>query len=283
MADGDGAVAATREVPTRQRLERRLDALVDDNRFTIAVVFPTIGAVMLLASAEGLLPGPLSFNPYLLLFGVAIMRLPLIAGVAPLLTRKAGIGLLALCAYTYGIEFVGVSTGYPYGHFEYGVDLGPMIADSIPAALPLFFLPLVLNAYLLCLLVLGESARNAVRRVPVVIAAVVGMDLILDPAAVAIGFWSYDAGGLYYGVPWLNYAGWVLSATVAVLLFDYAFDRSGLLARVNACPFMLDDLVSFVILWGFVNVFYGNWVPAVLAVGYGIALWRVDRFDFPER
>jgi putative membrane protein len=46
---------------------------------------------------------------------------------------------------------------------------------------------------------------------------------------------------------------------------------------------MLDDLVSFVILWGFVNVFYGNWVPAVLAVGYGIALWRVDRFDFPER
>jgi putative membrane protein len=283
MADGDSALAAMGEVPTRQRVERRLDAVVEDNRFTIAVVFPTIGAVMLLASAEGLLPGPLSFNPYLLLFGVAIMRLPLIAGVAPLLTRKAGIGLLALCAYTYGIEFVGVSTGYPYGHFEYGVDLGPMIADSIPAALPLFFLPLVLNAYLLCLLVLGESARNAVRRVPVVIAAVVGMDLILDPAAVAIGFWSYDAGGLYYGVPWLNYAGWVLSATVAVLLFDYAFDRSGLLARVNACPFMLDDLVSFVILWGFVNVFYGNWVPAVLAVGYGIALWRVDRFDFPER
>jgi putative membrane protein len=283
MADGDGAVAAAREVPTRQRLERRLDALVDENRFTIAVVFPTIGAVMLLASAEGLLPEPLSFNPYLVLFGVAIMRLPLIAGVAPLLTRKAGVGLLALCTYTYGIEFVGVSTGYPYGHFEYGVDLGPMIADAIPAALPLFFLPLVLNAYLLCLLLLGESARSALFRVPVVIAAVVGMDLVLDPGAVAIGFWSYDAGGLYYGVPWLNYAGWVLSATVAVLLFDYAFDRSDLLARVNACPFMLDDLVSFVILWGFVNVFYGNWVPAVLAVGYGIALWRVDRFDFPER
>ncbi|QLD87299.1 carotenoid biosynthesis protein [Natronomonas halophila] len=283
MADGDSAVATPAEVPTRQRVERRLDALVDDNRFTIAVVFPTIGAIMLLASAEGLLPEPLSFNPYLVLFGVAIMRLPLIAGVAPLLTRKAGFGLLALCAYTYGIELVGVSTGYPYGHFEYGVDLGPMIADAIPAALPLFFLPLVLNAYLLCLLLLGESARNAVFRVPAVIAAVVGMDLILDPGAVAIGFWSYDAGGLYYGVPWLNYAGWVLSATVAVLLFDYAFDRAGLLARVNACPFMLDDLVSFVILWGFVNVFYGNWVPAALAVGYGAALWRVDRFDFPER
>jgi putative membrane protein len=283
MPEGDGAVASTPGIPTRQRVERRLDALVDENRFTIAVVFPTIGAIMLLASAEGLLPEPLSFNPYLVLFGVAIMRLPLIAGVAPLLTRKAGLGLVALCAYTYSIEFVGVLTGYPYGHFEYGVDLGPMIADAIPAALPLFFLPLVLNAYLLCLLLLGESARNPVLRVPVVIAAVVGMDIILDPGAVAIGFWSYSAGGLYCGVPWLSYAGWVLSATVAVLLFDYAFDREGLLGRLDACPFMLDDLVSFVILWGFVNAFYANWVPAALAVGYGFALWQVDRFDFPER
>jgi putative membrane protein len=283
MADGDGAFASVPELPARKRLERRLDTLVDENRFTIAVVFPTVGAVMLLASAEGLLPGPLSFNPYLLLLGVAVMRLPLVAGVAPLLNRKAGLGLLALCGYTYGIEFVGVHTGYPYGNFEYGVDLGPMIADAIPAALPLFFLPLVLNAYLLCLLLLGEGARNAALRVPVVVAAVVGMDLVLDPAAVAIGFWSYDAGGLYYGIPWLNYAGWVLSATVAVSLFDFTLDRTSLLARLEACPFMLDDLVSFVILWGVVNGFYGNWVPAALSVGYGYALWRVDRFDFPER
>lgn len=270
------------ELPARGRIERRLDEFVDENRFTIAVVFPAVGAVTLLASAEGLL-GPLNFNPYFLLFGVAVMRLPLIAGIAPLLTRKVAAGLAALCVYTYAIEFIGVFTGYPYGFFEYGVNLGPMLAGHVPAALPLFFLPLVVNAYLLCLLLLGEAARRAVVRVPLVVAVVVGMDLILDPAAVSLGFWAYDAGGLYYDVPWTNYAGWVLSATVSVVVLDAVFDRAGLIARLDSCRFMLDDLVSFVILWGAVNLYFGQWVPAVLAVLYGYGLWRTDRFDFPER
>lgn len=271
------------ELPARPHVERRLDELVDENRFTIAVVFPAVGAITLLGSAEGVLPEPLSFNPYFLLFGVAVMRLPLIAGVAPLLTKRAAAGLLVLCGYTYAIEFTGVLTGYPYGHFEYGVDLGPMLAGHVPAALPLFFLPLVVNAYLLCLLLLGSLARRAAVRIPIVVAAVVGMDLVLDPAAVAVGFWAYDAGGLYYQVPWTNYAGWVLSATVSVVVLDRAFDWNGLLARVESCRFMLDDLVSFVILWGVVNAYFGNWLPALLAVGYGYGLWRTDRFDFPER
>ena len=271
------------ELPARQRLERGLDGIVEDNRFTIAVVFPAVGAVTLLASAEALLPGPLNFNPYFLLFGVAVMRLPLIAGLAPLVTRKAAAGLVVLCGYTYAIEFVGVLTGYPYGQFTYGVDLGPMLAGHVPAALPLFFLPLVVNAYLLCLLSLGDSARRTFVRVPVVILAVVGMDLALDPAAVSLGFWAYDAGGAYYGVPWTNYAGWILSATVAVTVLDSAFDRDAVLSRLDRCGFMLDDLVSFVILWGVVNAYFGNWIPAVLAAVFGYGLWRTDRFDFPER
>jgi len=274
---------ASVELPARGRLERRLDDIVEENRFTIAVVFPAVGAVTLLASAEALLPGPLNFNPYFLLFGVAVMRLPLIAGIAPLVTRKAAAGIVVLCGYTYTIEFIGVFTGYPYGHFEYGVNLGPMLLGHVPAALPLFFLPLVVNAYLLCLLILGPAARRALVRIPVVIAAVITMDLALDPAAVSLGFWAYDAGGAYYGVPWTNYVGWVLSATVAVTVLDAAFDRSGLLARLDECRFMLDDLVSFVILWGVVNVYFGNWIPAALAIGFGYGLWVTDRFDFPTR
>ena len=274
---------ASVELPARGRLERHLDDVVEENRFTIAVVFPAVGAVTLLASAEALLPGPLNFNPYFLLFGVAVMRLPLIAGIAPLVTRKAAFGLLVLCGYTYAIEFIGVFTGYPYGHFEYGINLGPMLFGHVPAALPLFFIPLVVNAYLLCLLLLGTFARHTAVRVLVVIVAVLGMDLALDPAAVSLGFWAYDAGGIYYDVPWTNYAGWVLSATVAVTILDAAFDRSGLLARLDDCRFMLDDLVSFVILWGVVNVYFGNWIPAALAVGFGYGLWKTDRFDFPNR
>jgi putative membrane protein len=269
--------------PTRRTVERRLDALVRANRFTIAVVFPAVGAVLLVASAEGLLPPPLAFNPALVLLGVLVMRLPLIAGVAPLVDRRAAAALLVLTAYAYGVEYLGVVTGLPYGDFEYVVDLGPMLFGTVPVALPVFFFPLVLNGYLLCLLWLGDRAESALVRLPAVVGTVVTMDLVLDPAAVAITFWAYDGGGPYYGVPLSNYLGWVLSATVAVVGFDRGFGRTGLRRRIRECEFMLDDLVSFVVLWGAINGYFGNVVPALLAGAFGLGLLYADRFDFDVR
>jgi len=262
----------------RRAWEAAMDALVRRNRFTIAVVFPVVGAVMLLASAEGLLPDPLAFNPMLVLTGVLVMRSPLVVGVSPVVDRKALVGVVGLAGYAYAIELVGIHTGFPYGEFSYGVALGPMVG-GVPLALPVFFLPLVLNAYLLCLLLLGDHAERTITRLLAVVALVLVMDVVLDPGAVALGFWLYPGGGAFYGVPLSNYAGWVLSATVAVATIDYTFDREALHARLDTCVFALDDMVSFVLLWGGLNVFYGNWVPALVAVGIGIGLLRTERFD----
>ncbi len=273
----------TISLPGRARVEAGLDDLVRENRFTIAVVFPLMGAVLLVASRETLLPAGLNFNPYLIIFGTLVMRLPLVAGLAPLVDRRAAAGLLALTAYSYAIEYVGVLTGFPYGNFEYGVELGPMLLDTVPLGLPVFFFPLVVNAYLLCLLLLGPHTERALVRLPAVIAVVLLMDLVLDPGAVALTFWTYDPTGAYYGVPWSNYAGWVLSATVAVGTLDAAFERSGLRQRLSDCEFMLDDLVSFVVLWGLVNAYFGNWIPVVLAGLLGAGLLATDRFDFDVR
>jgi putative membrane protein len=96
---------------------------------------------------------------------------------------------------------------------------------------------------------------------------------------VALGFWTYPAGGAIYGVPLSNYAGWVLSATVAVGVLDAVFERTALLDRLEASSFALDDLVSFVILWGAVNAWAGNWASVALALLFGVALVRADRFD----
>jgi putative membrane protein len=104
------------------------------------------------------------------------------------------------------------------------------------------------------------------------------MDVVLDPGAVALGFWSFEAGG-FYGVPASNYAGWVLSAVVTVFLLDAFFDREALLTRLESCEFMLDDMVSFVILWGGVNLWFGNFVPVAVAALFGVGLVRADRFD----
>ena len=264
----------------RRRIEARFDALVRDNRFTIAVVFPVVGAILLVASREGLLPAVLAYNPLLILLGTLVMRSPLLAGVFPLIDRRALAGLGALVTYAYAIEVVGVLTGLPYGDFSYAVDLGPMLFGLVPVGLPVFFVPLVLNSYLLCLLLLGERAERTALRLGAVIATVLAIDLVLDPGAVTIGFWTYPAGGAYYGVPWTNYAGWVLSAVVSVGLLDWGFRRSAVRERLTECEFALDDLVSFVILWGGINLLYTNWIPVAIAAALAGGLVRTDRFDF---
>ena len=276
MADPSSRWSLPRD---RQTAAAQLDALVREHRFTIAVVFPLVGAVTLLASAEGLLPPPLAFNPFFVLFGTLVMRLPLVAGIAPLLDRKATLALVGLTLYAYGIELVGVRTGWPYGEFVYGVDLGPMLFGEVPLGLPVFFFPLVLNAYLLVLLLFGERAESPWYRLPATLATVILVDLVLDPGAVAIGFWVYESQA-FYGVPWSNYIGWLLSGAVAVLCFDLGFDRAGLRRRLEACEFMLDDLVSFVLLWGGINLFYANWIPVALAALLGVGLLKTERFDF---
>jgi carotene biosynthesis associated membrane protein len=274
-----GATARLRDrfPADRHELETEFDRLVRENRFTIAVLFPVVGAGLLVASAEGWLPDPIAFNPWLVLTGVVVMRAPLIGGVLPVVDRRALIGVGSLTAYTYLIETLGVHTGWPYGDFEYAVSLGPML-EGVPVALPVFFIPLVVNAYLLWLLLLGPRASRLAVRLAAVIPTVVLMDVVLDPGAVALGFWSFDLGGLY-GVPLSNYTGWVLSAVAAVIALDWGFDRARLLERLRSCEFMLDDMVSFVLLWGGINLWFGNVLPAGLALVFGVALLRADRFD----
>jgi putative membrane protein len=256
-----------------------LERLVGENRVTIAVVFPLVGAGLMVASARGWLPPILAFNPLVILAGVIVMRLPIAATLAPLLDRRFALGLAAVSLYAYAIEYVGIATGLPYGEFSYGVALGPMLPGGVPLGLPAFFLPLVVNAYVLVALAAGGHWRLARFRLPATVAVVLAIDLVLDPAAVALGLWQYSAAGVYYGVPLSNFAGWILSASVATVLVDASVDRAALRRRLQRCAFALDDLLSFVLLWGAVAVVFVLWVPILITAGFGVALAQLGRLD----
>jgi bisanhydrobacterioruberin hydratase len=265
-------------LPTRRRVESTLERVVENNRFTIAVTFPLVGVAMLIAGREGLLPPEFAMHPYLLIGANLVMVLPLVAGLAPLIDRRALSGLALLALFTWGIEIVGVRTGLPYGEFAYQTALGPMLFDLVPLGLPVFYFPILLNSYLLALLFLRTPSLP--RRFGLTLAIVVTLDLILDPGAVALGFWAWDVPGAYYGVPAINYLGWLLSGSVAVAILQLSFDHGAVLDRLDSCGFLLDDLVSFLLLWGLVNGYFGNWVPLALALGLVVVLLRSDWFDF---
>jgi putative membrane protein len=268
---------------------RSIDQTVEQERFTISVVFPILGSVLLIASSFSILETTLwgytislNFNPYLILFGTLVMRLPLISGVKPLVNGKVGTGIVLLILYSYLIEFVGVITNWPYGSFEYGISLGPMIYNLVPLALPIFFLPLVVNSYLLVLQLSEKKLEKIYWRIPMVITLVLLLDVILDPAAVSLGFWSYSEGGAFYGVPISNFLGWILSASVTVCVLDYVFESNLLKERLDSCEYILDDLVSFTLMWTSVNVIYQNWVSVLCSVILLIILVNSD-FEFPSK
>ena len=269
--------ALSKPFPARNRVERRLERTVLENRFTIAVVFPLVGVCLLIAGRQGILPAWLALNPALLIAANLVMVSPLIAGLAPLVDRRALGGLALLAVFTWGIEMIGVRTGVPYGTFSYQLDLGPMVF-GVPVGLPVFFFPILLNSYLLALLVLGPISLPT--RFGLALAFVLAMDLVLDPGAVALGFWAWTDPGAYYGVPAVNYAGWVLSGSVGLCIVSFSFDRRDLWDRLENCPFLLDDLVSFVLFWGLINAYFGNSIPVVLAAAFAGALLWTDRFDF---
>lgn len=262
----------------RRHVESTLERVVEENRFTIAVTFPLVGVVLLIAGRQGLLSAELAMNPYLLIGANLVMVSPLVAGLIPLIDRRALAGLSALALFTWGIELMGVLTGLPYGEFSYGVELGPMLFDLVPLGLPVFYFPILLNSYLLALLFLGQSSFP--RRFALTLGLVIVLDLILDPGAVALGFWGWDDPGAYYGVPAINYVGWLISGSVAVAALQLSFDHEVVSTRLETCGFFLDDLVSFLVLWGLINASAGNWIPVGLALGLGGALLASDRFDF---
>ncbi len=251
-----------------------LEQLVRENRFTISVVFPLFGAIGFVASAEGFLPEILAFNPLMVIFGTLVMRLPLISGIKPLIDVNSGLAILSLTLYAYVIEFIGIQTGFPYGEFSYGVELGPMVY-GIPVGLPVFFIPLVLNSVLFISLF---EVKGFVKNVFGSLAALLAVDSVLDPAAVSLGIWNYS-GGFFYGVPLSNFAGWILSGTVSILVLKSALDTGRLSERLENTDYFLDDMVSFVFLWGVVNLYYMNIIPVIVAVLFGAVLYRNDRFN----
>jgi len=43
-------------------------------------------------------------------------------------------------------------------------------------------------------------------------------DLFLDPQMVAWGFWEWEQPGGYFGIPWVNFAGWFAASALMTAL-----------------------------------------------------------------
>lgn len=170
--------------------------------------------------------------------------------------RRAAVLLAALGLYALLFETAAIKAGWPYGHFHYGDLLGPLVFNAAPYSVLVAWTPLVLGVVALRL---GKRWRGLLYAV----VAVIVLDVVLDPAAVYLGFWHWDQPGAYYGVPLQNFFGWFVSGTIA-LVGVYAYTHRYKLFKP---PLLLAyNLLGIVVFWSLVNAFAAQYVPAILGL-----------------
>lgn len=205
--------------------------------------------------------------------------------------RDAAILWALLGFYALGIETLAIFTGFPYGHFGYSELLGGKLFGVTPWTVFLAWTPLIVGAYAVARSLvenklLAVSSKPLASVVVIALTAVIAtiFDLVLDPGAVRLGFWQYEGGGVFYGVPWSNFLGWLVSGAIGAALIEvFVWARTPLLpvpVQLATSAFLM------IVFWTAISVFGGMLWAAV--IGFGVIAvmvlwWRRFHFHFDDR
>ena len=131
----------------------------------------------------------------------------------------------ATALVTWLFEQIGVTTGAVYGAYHYSGMLGPKLG-AVPLLIPLAWFMMIYPSYLITTLIVDGQVlphRMDIKQVSVraFIAAMVmtAWDAVIDPSMSRAGFWVWEHGGSYFGVPLQNFSGWLITTFVVYIAF----------------------------------------------------------------
>lgn len=142
--------------------------------------------------------------------------------------RRAAGFLAAAVLISLAFESVGVVSGVPFGRYFYTQVLGVKLFGLVPWVIPITYFAILYPAWLVACTALGVDPRAFDPRrlgwTSVAITALVSAlamtawDLTMDPVMVyEVHAWVWIDGGAWFGVPFSNFAGWVLVNAIIVL------------------------------------------------------------------
>jgi uncharacterized membrane protein len=173
-----------------------------------------LAILILIPYAKGLRGDPLFYAAISL--GVVLQT----GTVVTLLARARGWAgtariLIIVLPIAWLVEFVGSTTGIPFGLYHYTNVLQPQLG-RVPLVVPLSWMMMLPPSWALAQCVIGHRSRFAFALCAA--AAFAAWDLFLDPQMVQWNLWVWDKPGVYFGIPWSNYVGWFLCATLITLV-----------------------------------------------------------------
>jgi uncharacterized membrane protein len=186
--------------------------------------------------------------------------------------RRATLIVITVAAAAWASEALGSKSGIPFGAYHYTEALQPQLL-GVPLLIPLAWLMMLPPAWAVAQRLTGKPSGLAF--VAVSALAFTAWDLFLDPQMVHWGLWVWDAPGAtgaYFGIPLVNFAGWLLVSALITAL-----------ARPPALPDMplviiytltwLIETVGHVMFWRL----YGPALCGFIGMGLFVVLaWRSE-------
>lgn len=156
---------------------------------------------------------------------------------------RTGLTALVVLILSWGVEFLGSSTGFPFGRYHYTHRLQPQLA-RVPLLIPFAWLMMLPPSWGVAAALTGDT-----RGLPFVVLsglALTAWDLFLDPQMVKWGLWVWEQRGGYFGIPWMNFIGWALAACLITALVQPASLPVAPLVLVYAITWALETVGQLV-------------------------------------
>lgn len=143
--------------------------------------------------------------------------------------------LLLTIPIAFTTEYLGSTRGYFYGDYNYSSAAGIKLFDQVPLIIPFCWFMMIYPSFLITNILVGQRNLNHLLsmnglpfllRYPilVIIDAMVmtAWDVFVDPIWTRKGVWSWTdvrAGDGFFGVPAMNFLGWLETTIVIFALF----------------------------------------------------------------
>jgi putative membrane protein len=212
-----------------------------------------------------------TIGPSSLPFSMSLTVLLQLIAVLSLLGRKWGLrrmlGTALIVGFLgWGVEFIGSRTGFPFGSYDYTNLLQPQLA-GVPLLVPLAWLMMLPCAWAV---VQELGIRNRVALIIFSALAFTAWDLFLDPQMVAWNFWTWNIPGEYFGIPLVNFGGWLLSSALMTAITSPS--------RVPARPLLVIYTVTWLLQSMGLALFWGLLGPALVGFivmgSFTMLAWR---------
>lgn len=242
--------------------------------FVAAILFSVAGTLLLNASPqraaqalgwiyqnlglrlEDLVKGPTWIYMILMPLLTFLLYLPILG------IKRSVLFFLFASVIGAAAELLGTQTGFPFGHYTYTNLLGAQIAGHVPWLIPPSWYAMALLSYDLARRVTSSTAG-------IVMTTAIFMvlwDVALDPAMTAgahsgWSFWWFEGGGIFFGMPLVNWAGWL--GTSAVIAYGFEKWLGGMEGEASWAPLLWSVNVAFPV---FILFAYGAALAGVLGL-----------------